>query len=52
MTLKDLFDAFDEISAFGLKVNYMYKGQYLRVDYVLTLSCYQIHERKTSETNQ
>jgi len=40
MTLQDLFDAFNEPSAFGLKVLYLYKGAQIRVEYALTLSIY------------
>lgn len=50
-----MFDAFEESGCFGLKVLYMNQGDQVRVDYVLTLSCYQIHkvsereEKKVSE---
>ena len=46
LTLKDFFDAFEEASAFGLKVHYMYKGRTFKVDYILSLSCLQIHSRE------
>ncbi|CDW71421.1 UNKNOWN [Stylonychia lemnae] len=52
LTLQDLFDAFTEVSAFGLKVLYLYKGAQIRVDYALTLSIYQIHKRFESNQNQ
>lgn len=42
LTLRDLFEAFEEVSAFCLKVGYMYKGRLLKADYVPSLSCFMI----------
>eukprot|EP00347_Sterkiella_histriomuscorum_P011995 403370296 len=52
LTLDDVFNAFLESSAYGLKVKYMYNGLHVRVDYTPTLSCYFIHKKhEFSHTN-
>lgn len=42
LTVRDVFDAFEDASAQALKVNYFMNGERVRVDYTLTLSCFEI----------
>ena len=44
VTLGDLFEAFEEVSCFSLRVNYLVNGQNLRLDYIPTLSCFKLHK--------
>lgn len=49
LTLRDLFEAFDEASCLGLKLEYLYQGKSMRADYLPSLSAY--HFKLASNSN-
>jgi hypothetical protein len=48
LTLGDLFESLADTACFGLKVGYSNRGEKVRVDYIMTLSCFNII-RKSKE---
>lgn len=49
ITLRDVFEAFEEPGAFCLKLLYHMQGDQAKVDYNLTLSCYSFTLKASSQ---